>query len=40
MIAVLNLLVTAVATRLRRSATDRLDRIEAAWHETLVDRTS
>ncbi len=40
MIAVLNLLVTAVAARLRRSATDRLDRVEAAWHDSLLDRTS
>jgi DNA-binding MurR/RpiR family transcriptional regulator len=39
-IAVLNLLVSAIAARLRRTATDRLDRIEAAWHESLVDRTS
>ena len=37
-IAVLNLLLAAVATRLRRTATDRLDRIEAAWQESLVDR--
>jgi DNA-binding MurR/RpiR family transcriptional regulator len=37
-IAVLNLLLAAVATRLRRSATDRLDRIEAAWQGSLVDR--
>ena len=36
-IAVLNLLLAAVATRLRRSATDRLDRIESAWQEGLVD---
>ena len=36
-IAVLNLLLAAVATRLRRSATDRLDRIESAWQESLVD---
>ncbi len=39
-IAVLNLLVAAVAARLRRTATDRLDRIEAAWHDSLLDRTS
>ena len=26
--------------RLRRSATDRLDRIEAAWRDSLLDRTS
>ena len=30
-LAVLNALVTAVADKLRSSATDRLDRIEAAW---------
>ena len=29
-----NALVAAVAARLRRSATERLDRIEAAWRET------
>ncbi len=36
-IAVLNLLLAAVANRLRRSATARLDRIESAWQESLVD---
>jgi DNA-binding MurR/RpiR family transcriptional regulator len=30
-LALVNALVTGVATRLRRSATDRLDRVEAAW---------
>ena len=32
-LALLNAMVTAVADRLRSSATDRLDRIEAAWRE-------
>jgi DNA-binding MurR/RpiR family transcriptional regulator len=38
-LAFLNALVTAVADRLRSSATDRLDRIEAAWRSTgaLID---
>lgn len=30
-LAILNALVTGVAARLRRSATDRLDRVEEAW---------
>jgi DNA-binding MurR/RpiR family transcriptional regulator len=33
-LALLNALVTAVADRLRSSATDRLDRIELAWRTT------
>lgn len=33
MLAVVNALVAGVAGRLRRSATDRLDRLEAAWAE-------
>jgi DNA-binding MurR/RpiR family transcriptional regulator len=39
MLALTNALVTAVAARLRASATTRLDRVEAAWRETgaLVD---
>jgi DNA-binding MurR/RpiR family transcriptional regulator len=37
-IAILNLLLAAIATRLRRSASDRLDRIESAWQESLLDR--
>jgi DNA-binding MurR/RpiR family transcriptional regulator len=38
-LALVNALVTGVATRLRRSATDRLDRVEAAWQRagTLAD---
>lgn len=38
-LAVLNALVTGVASRLRRSATDRLDRVEDAWRRSgaLVD---
>jgi DNA-binding MurR/RpiR family transcriptional regulator len=38
-LALMNALVTAVADRLRSSATDRLDRIEAAWRNTgaLID---
>ena len=38
-LALANALVAAVAAKLRRSATDRLDRIEAAWREAgaLVD---
>jgi DNA-binding MurR/RpiR family transcriptional regulator len=38
-LALLNALVTAVADRLRPSATDRLDRIEAAWRSSgaLID---
>jgi DNA-binding MurR/RpiR family transcriptional regulator len=38
-LALLNALVTAVADRLRTSATDRLDRIEAAWRTSgaLID---
>jgi DNA-binding MurR/RpiR family transcriptional regulator len=32
-LALLNAMVTAVADRLRSSATDRLDRIEAAWRD-------
>ena len=30
-LALANALVTGVATRLRRPATDRLDRVESAW---------
>jgi DNA-binding MurR/RpiR family transcriptional regulator len=39
-LALANALVTGVAERLRRPATDRLDRIEEAWQtsDTLVDR--
>jgi DNA-binding MurR/RpiR family transcriptional regulator len=39
MLAVVNALVAGVADRLRRSATERLDRVEAAWTEAgaLVD---
>ncbi|MGH9004326.1 MAG: MurR/RpiR family transcriptional regulator [Acidimicrobiia bacterium] len=39
MLALLNTLVAGVADRLRRSATERLDRLEAAWSEAgaLVD---
>jgi len=39
MLALANALVTGVAARRRQSATDRLDRVEAAWTETaaLVD---
>jgi DNA-binding MurR/RpiR family transcriptional regulator len=39
MLALVNALVAGVAARLRRSATDRLDRLEAAWTEAaaLVD---
>lgn len=39
MLALGNALVTGVAARLRRGATERLDRVEAAWRETgaLVD---
>jgi DNA-binding MurR/RpiR family transcriptional regulator len=39
-LALANALVTGVAERLRRPATDRLDRVEAAWQSaaTLVDR--
>lgn len=33
-LAVLNALVTGVAARLRRSATDRLDRVEEAWRSS------
>lgn len=33
-LAILNALVTGVAGRLRRSATDRLDRVEEAWHRS------
>ena len=38
-LALLNALVAAVAARLRRSATERLDRVEEAWRETgaLID---
>ncbi|HEX9260653.1 MAG TPA: MurR/RpiR family transcriptional regulator [Acidimicrobiales bacterium] len=38
-LALVNVLTAAVATRLRDTATDRLDRIESAWQETdaLVD---
>jgi DNA-binding MurR/RpiR family transcriptional regulator len=38
-LALMNALVTAVADRLRSTATDRLDRIEAAWRNTgaLID---
>jgi DNA-binding MurR/RpiR family transcriptional regulator len=38
-LALANALVTGVAARLRRSATDRLDRVEAAWQRagTLTD---
>jgi DNA-binding MurR/RpiR family transcriptional regulator len=38
-LALINALVTGVATRLRRSATDRLDRVESAWQRagTLTD---
>jgi DNA-binding MurR/RpiR family transcriptional regulator len=38
-LALLNAIVAAVADRLRTSATDRLDRIEAAWRSTgaLID---
>ena len=38
-LALANALVTGVATRLRRSATDRLDRVESAWQsaEALTD---
>ena len=32
-LALLNALATGVAVRLRRSATDRLDRVEAAWQK-------
>ncbi len=34
MLALANALVTGVAARLQRSATERLDRVEAAWRET------
>jgi DNA-binding MurR/RpiR family transcriptional regulator len=39
-LALLNALTTAVADKLRSSATDRLDRIEAAWRSAgaLIDR--
>jgi DNA-binding MurR/RpiR family transcriptional regulator len=39
MLALINALVAGVADRLRRSATERLDRLEAAWSEAgaLVD---
>jgi hypothetical protein len=39
MLALVNALVAGVADRLRRSATERLDRLEAAWTEAgaLVD---
>jgi DNA-binding MurR/RpiR family transcriptional regulator len=39
MLALVNALVTGVADRLRRTATERLDRLEAAWTEAgaLVD---
>jgi len=39
MLALINALVTGVADRLRRSATERLDRLETAWTEAgvLVD---
>ncbi|MGH9039869.1 MAG: MurR/RpiR family transcriptional regulator [Acidimicrobiia bacterium] len=39
MLALINVLVAGVADRLRRSATERLDRLEAAWTEAgaLVD---
>lgn len=33
MLAMVNALIAGVAARLRRSATDRLDRLEAAWAE-------
>lgn len=33
-LAILNALVTGVAARLRRSATDRLDRVEEAWRDS------
>ena len=38
-LALANALVTGVATRLRRTATDRLDRVESAWQraDTLTD---
>jgi DNA-binding MurR/RpiR family transcriptional regulator len=38
-LALLNAIVAAVADRLRTSATDRLDRIEAAWRSAgaLID---
>lgn len=36
-LALLNLLVAAVADRLRATATERLDRIEAAWSDALAD---
>ena len=39
-LAVLHALVAGVADRLRGSATDRLDRIEAAWTETKALRDS
>ena len=39
-LAVLNLIVTGVADRLRSNASERLDRVEAAWTSTgaLIDR--
>ncbi len=33
-LAVVNVVVAAVASRIRRRATDRLDRVESAWNET------
>lgn len=37
-LAVFNVLVTAVADQLRAAATERLDRMEAAWQDALSDR--
>jgi DNA-binding MurR/RpiR family transcriptional regulator len=37
LLALANALLAGVAARLRRSATDRLDEVEAAWRDNLVD---
>ena len=39
-LALANALVTGVATRLRRPATDRLDRVEAAWQAAAPSPTT
>jgi hypothetical protein len=37
-LAVFNLLVNGVADQLRAVATERLDRLEAVWQQSLTDR--
>ena len=39
LLALANALLAGVAARLRRSATDRLDQVEAAWRAGLTDGT-